>query len=413
MIEATHRNYGVFVEGTNYVTVQDLTVAHSFESCVLGIPFSDADPVEEYITFQRLRVFNCASMQPDFITAQHSHPDRLSSRGGIVLRASGAYDPPNLLSPAVLDSYVGTVDTYFGTDTLYAAGILFNGVDGGGSANRCLACGNFVSTTNSPGLNVTINLYTRSLARNNGGRVSRNELTNNQSNIGFTSIVGGMLDHNYVHESYGQGIQLGGNSSSVDGGPTGPVGGSQIIEKNTIANLGQSATRSLYNGIDCNSTSVLFSGFYEVGNTVINTWGAGVTFEGTGSGTAGCTAAHFWNNVVDQHYNSFGNAAASSTWTHDVDLPNSGNVLYLVNALHKGFDFRNNFYRTNPRQQVLVHTNNPNYSCESWLAAGPDSNTICDGTDPLFSNAQKGDFRPQSRSPLRVGRSTVIGAAPW
>ena len=402
VIEATHRNYGVFVEGANFVTVQDLAVAHSFESCALGIPYSDSDPVGEHLTFQRLRVFNCGSMRVDVLTPQHSHPAQMFSRGGIIVRASAGDDPPNLLSPAVLDSYVGTVDIYFGTDTIFAAGILLNGIDGGGPANHCVICGNFVSTTNSPGLNLTINLYSHSIIRNNGGRVSHNELTNNQSNIGFASIAGGMLDHNYIHKSYGQGIQLGGNSSSVDGGATGPVPGSQVIEYNTISNLGKNATLSLYNGIDCNSNAVLFSGFYEIGNTIVNTWGAGATFEGKGAGGAGCTAPHFWNNVIDQRYSYFGNGASHSTWMPSASVSNNSNALFLVNALHSNYDFKNNFYRVAPAQSVLVRTTNPSYTCADWVAKGPDNASTCNGADPLFANPANDDLRLQSASPLRA-----------
>ena len=401
-IEATHRNYGVFVEGTNHVTVQDLTLAHSFESCALGIPYSDTGSVGEFITFQRLRVFNCASMKSDVLTTQQTRPGFVLSRGGIVLRASAVANPPLLQSPAVLDSYVGTLDVYFGTDILNASGILLNGIDGGGNANHCVICGNFVSTTNGPGLNLTINLSGRSILRNNGGRVSRNELINNQSNIGFASIAGGMLDHNYVHKSYGQGIQIGGNSTSVDGGASGPVPGSQVIEYNTIANLGRNATFSLYNGIDCNSNSVLFSGFYEIGNTIANTWGAGATFEGRGAGGAGCTAPHFWNNVIDQHYNYFGNGANSPTWNASAAVSNNSNALFVVNALHTNYDFKNNFYRVAAAQHVIVRTNNPSYTCEAWSATGPDNATTCDGTDPKFANPANDDLRLQSSSPLRA-----------
>ncbi|WP_128912395.1 right-handed parallel beta-helix repeat-containing protein [Granulicella sibirica] len=414
VIEATHRIYGVFIEGTNYVTVQDLTVAHSFESCAQDIPYSDTDPVGSYITFQRLRVFNCTSLGNDYLTQQNTNLGLAHTRGGISVHASGAKNPPNLKSPAVLSSFVGTLDSYFASDNTYLAGINLNGIDGG-KENSCLACGNFVNTSTAPGIvyNTSLNFNAGSLPQNVGGRIANNELTNNQLGIGFTAISGGLLDHNYIHDSYGEGIQIGGYSSSTDGGPGGPVPGSQVISNNLIVNLGRSASRSLYNGIDCNTNSTLFSGFYEMHNTIVNTWGAGATFEGNGRN--GCTAPHFWRNVIDQNYPAFGNQAALPNWNPSMRSLNGGNLLYIVSGNHAGYDFHDNFYRGAPTQKVITRASAGSFNCEDWITNGPDRNSTCDGTDPMFLNPAANDFRIQTKSPLRSNQRNPrdIGAIPY
>ena len=413
VLEATHRLYGIFIEGTNYVTVQDLTIAHTFESCAQDIPYSDRDAVGGYVTFQRLKVFNCTSLGGDYLTQQNTNSGP-HTRGGISIHAGGTRSSPNVEYPAVLSSFVGTLDSYFASDNTDLAGINLNGIDGG-KENSCVACGNFVNTSNGPGIvyNASVNSVSGTPPQNTGGRVANNELTNNQLGIGFTATAGGMLDHNYIHDSYGEGMQIGGYSSSTDGGPGGPVAGSQVIANNLIVNLGRSASRSLYNGIDCNTNSTLFSGFYEISNTIVNTWGAGATFEG--SGRNGCTAPHFWRNVIDQNYPAFGNQGAVPNWNPNARSLNGGNLLYIVSAYHSGYDFHDNFYRGSPSQKVITRGSAGSFTCQAWLVSGPDRNSICDGTDPLFLNPAANDFRIQSRSPLRAtpGNPKDIGAIPY
>lgn len=393
--EATHRPYGIVLEGVNYVTVQGLTFEHAGSTCALSYPYaSDKGTyfVGEHNTFSGISAWNCAGIAPDSVV-QQENTNWL--RGGIVMYGDGQYQPRLVQGNEVVGSYVGMLDNYFAVPgDNNAAGIFATGQDGGGTANNCVVCSSKIQTVTSAGLVYSAQgtlAFNGNVIRINGGRIAGNEFTSNQGNIFFGDVAGGSVDHNYVHESYAEGLQLGGNSTSGSAAP-------QLISSNVIVNLGKGASLVGYNGIDCNSNAVV-QGVEIVHNTVWNTWGAGVTFEGIGTG--GCVSPVVEGNIIGQNAAPFpagGGLNASYIFyttpsVRAMGTPTADHNLYTMGGGNNFADGSSNFAQ--------------------WVAYWPETDSL--QSNPMFVNATTGNWRLQAGSPAR-GLSpdgTDAGALPF
>ena len=430
VISGTRRPYGILLSSVSYVTVQDIAIEHTQKSGLEDITYSNTGRysdqstvstywTNEYNVFQRLHIWNYG----DTVVDQYPMQGHFAhGEAGIMVSADGQYFPHLLRGIKILNNRIGIVDSYFGmygNATLYQAGIFATGIDGGGSANNLVIAGNYVSTVNgkgivysTQGISGTVSATYPTL-NNSGGRVSNNELTNNQGNIFFTSVDGGMADSNYIHESYGEGFQLGAASTSVLGTSTVPTLGSQVIAFNRIVHVWKSASQSNYNGIDCNSNSPGTDGVYELNNTIVDTWGAALTFENLATNasanpTYGCTRFHVHNNILSQNHLAFPQYSAYNT----------SNLLYYVAAQYAygGMDFSNNYYTISSGQNTLAHsgTGGTSFTASTFLAGFPDTNSAI-GTDAGFTNAAVMDLSLKPNSPaVGAGASGVdLGAMPY
>ena len=406
VIEATHRPYDVLIQGTNNVTVRDVILAHAQQSCMLVQPYSLTDSVANNITAENLDAFNCAGNEQDPI-AQSSGPNGNSQNGGtgnnlngdIVFQPSAGLTPLLLRHPKVLNSRAGTVDTYFSSAGGGSTGGIFvQAGDGGGPANDCVICGNVVATTNTLGALYStgrVSLKFGTIEQNNGGRMSANICTQTQGCFNFTGVKGGLVDHNFAYEAYGEPYQMGGSSTSVDGGTGGPVPGSQVWLGNRAANMGLDATGQLYNGFDCNTNSTAFSGYYVIGNAIYNVYAAGETFEQATLGSVqnpkvGCLNPHVWNNVFDNNAILFGNGNGRSTsWKTQADsLPNQSQIYYInPNLPPSTYDFRHNWYL---QSSGVTDVGSYGRTCAVMLKDFNDTTDACYGADPQFVNPLPG-----------------------
>ena len=232
---------------------------------------------------------------------------------------------------------------------------------------------------------------TGTTVRNNGGRIAGNDLTNNQGGLFFSATLGGSADTNYIHESYAEGIQLGGNTSSPSNAP-------QTIANNVIVNLGKGASLVGYNGIDCNSTAVI-TGLQITHNTIWNTWGAGATFEGIGSG--GCVSPVFEGNIVGQNAMMFPGGTTS----------NGSYIFYQVPSVRSMGTpvFDHNVYMMGSGYNFAYGYSN----FAQWAAGWPETNS--QQTNPMFVNAATGNWQLQAASPAREAgpNATDAGALPY
>ena len=430
VISGTRRPYGILLSSVSYVTVQDIAIEHTQKSGLEDVTYSNTGRysdqstvstywTNEYNVFQRLHIWNYG----DTVVDQYPMQGHFAhGEAGIMVSADGQYFPHLLRGIKIFNNKIGIVGSYFGmygSATSYQAGIFATGIDGGGSANNLVIAGNYVSTVNgkgiiysNQGLSGTLSATYPTL-NNSGGRVSNNELTNNQGNIFFTSVDGGLADGNYIHESYGEGFQLGSSSTSAQGTSTIPTLGSQVISFNRIIHVWKSASQSNYNGIDCNSNTPGTDGVYELNNTVVDTWGALLTFENLATNasanpTYGCTRFHVHNNILSQNHLAFPAYTGSNT----------SNLLYYVGAQYAygGMDFSKNFYTISSGQTTLAHsgTGGTSFSASTFLAGFPDTDSVI-GTDEGFTNFSALDLSLRSNSPaVGTGVSGVdLGAIPY
>ncbi len=381
--EGTRRSYGVLLEGTNYVTVTGLAVEHVRESGIAQITFpSDRNSyfAGEYNKIIGNDVWNYGNIVLDHAALQE-HASWVQA--GILIRCNGQYSPHLLRGNLISQNRVGTMDAYFalrGGATQYQAGIVAVGIDGGGAANHIVISNNYISTTNSAGIIYdTIGVYQSvGMPLNNGGRVTGNELTNNQGNILFTATRGGMEDHNIIHHSYGQGVQSGGGSLSTTSLP-------QTHAFDLIYHLGKGANGMMFNGFDCNSTTPA-AGIYWLNNTVYDTNSAAITFEGTGN--VGCTSPHVHNNIFDQ----------SGLRFPAFDMVNPSYLLFFVHGIGDNHpDFSNNLWVAGANR-MPYHSTALSYAWSTFSQAWPDrysGNVASAG----FVNPDAGDFHLLSSSP--------------
>ena len=364
----TRRPYGVLLTGANHVNVTGLTVARVLYSGIASIPFSNDNGTYltgEYVHVEKNRIFNYGSVTLDNQPLQ-AHVS--SSVGGVLIRPNGSYNPHLLRGILIAGNTIGMMDCYFGLRGQRGqSGIMAVGIDGGGPANNIVIENNFVSTVNAPGIIYSMeNTYTSSKPPllNNGGRVTGNELTNNQGNLFFTATAGGMEDHNRIHESYGEGVQSGGGSTSTPQQP-------QTHAFDLIYNLGASASAVGYNGFDCNGT---LSGAYWLNNTVVNTYAATITLEG------GCDSAHVHNNIFDQNELSFPD--------HQI---NKGYLMYYVSgSAHVQTDFSNNLW-INGANPKPFHGTADAFDCNTFFGGWPDPGSQCT-KEQVFRSVGAADF---------------------
>lgn len=386
--EGSQRAYGVLLYGVNYVTVKNITVEHTVESAIASIagPSAGTYFTGEHNSIINNKVFNYGTIVLDTLNIGGHLNGEVA---GILVRASGDYNPHLVQKNLIAGNYVGHMDGYFGVrSAVHSAGITAVGVDANGTENDIVVQNNYIATVNTRGIVYnTEGLLTNGglTLRNNGGRVTGNELVNNQGNIFFSTVDGGIADHNKIHDSFGEGIQSGGNSLSSSSAP-------QTFSYNLIYNLGLSASMELFNGFDCNGN--LVNGYW-TNNTVYNTYGADLTFEN------GCTYPHVHNNIFDQN---------AMEWPANDKLNASYLMYYVRGAGNLGPDFSNNVWVPGPQWHPFFGNHAP-FTCATFFSGWPDKNSVC-VTNPGFTNPAAGNFSLTSSSPaLKVAENgTKAGA---
>ena len=386
--EGTRRDYGVVLYGVNYVAVKGVAVEHTRQSAIIstGAPSLGTYFTGEHNQIVNNSVWNYGSIVGDAFPLGGNHISPIAS--GIMMRASGDYNPHLIQGAYVAGNYVGTMDAYFSMRQAPNAGIDLAGIDGGGTANNVVAEKNYIRTVNGRALVYDVNgLYLSSgtALRNLGGRVTSNEMTNNQGNLFFTNTVGGMDDHNKIHDSYGEGVQTGGGSISTASEP-------QVHAFNLIYDLNIDGNLEGFNGFDCNGTLV---GGYWLNNTVYNVYGGALTFE------TGCTNNHVHNNIFDQNALGF----------PDFKVINYGYVMYYdVGSGDVNPDFSNNIWVPGPQWHPFFGHGKA-YKCTAFFSAWPDKESACT-TNADFINPSAGNFGLAAGSPAMTAgeNGTKAGA---
>ena len=385
----SYRAFGVVLQSVNHVTVTGLAVAHVSEDCLLASAYSDSNRGGSYFTNEGNQIVgNQCWNYGSLVTARDPQQTHVNPAvAGILVVASGDANPHLLRGNAVTGNNVGTADGYMGASI--TDGIAMYNQDGGGKANTLEAAHNIVHTTLGRAL-VYSGVYP---LNNNGGRIAYNEAFDNQGNFFFGSTTGGRADHNYAHESYGEGIQIGGTSKSDGNGAD-----LHLLDHNLLVNLGKTSNGTAFNGIDCNTGGSddrpggSLDGVWEVNNTMFNTNSAGPTFE------PGCVRPHFYNNIVDQNYHMFPFDQTS--------VPNHSYLIYFTpGTFTTGFDFGHNLWT--PGTNLAPFRNK--FDCNGWLSSVETKNSAC-VPDPGFTNVQAGDFSLRPGAPaIGYGQVGVAG----
>ncbi len=345
VVEGSYRPYGVLLMSVNHVTVQDLTVERPQMMGIAMATWTDNSlaghyTTNEYNSVLNTQVWNWGNLGNGCVTARHSCS--MSGQAGILSQSysNGPRGGAPLRGTVISGNYVGRSDQYFAIRSMVQnGGIAAIGQNGAVISNNRIVtvnnqCLNYQAIMNSPA--------------NLGGDISYNYCGNNQGNYFFGTTTGGRLHHNIAANSYGEGIQIGGND----------YGG--MIDHNLLYNLGMMASTVGYNGIDCNGTGSYMT---LANNTIVNVYAASITLE------SGCDHADVVNNVLDMPHS------------------NGGTFYYYLPASFATATFRNNLYSTSSN----VHPWRYNYRLAQWKLVSGEADAV--QADPVFVNAAIGDYR--------------------
>ncbi len=364
VIEGSYRPYGVLLMSVNYVTVQDLTVERPQMMGIAMGTWTDNSlaghyKTNEYNSVLNTQVWNWGNLGNGCMTQRHRCG--YSGQAGIVSQAYGnvATGGTALAGTVISGNYVGRSDQYFAIRSMVQnAGIEAIGQNGAVISN------NRIVTVNNQCLNYNVQM---NAPLNVGGDIGYNYCGNNQGNFFFGTTTGGRLHHNIAANSYGEGIQIGGND----------YGG--MVDHNLLYNLGMMASTVGYNGIDCNGTGSYMT---LANNTIVNVYAAAITLE------TGCDHAYVVNNVLD------------------VPLSNSGAFYYYLPASFATATFRNNLYS----ETSGVHPWRYNYLLAQWKVVSGETDAV--QANPVFVDAGAGDYRLASNSLGINSALTVTGDTP-
>ncbi len=348
-VQASVRRYGVSLKGVNYVAVTNLRMIHAAKAGLLATTSTSGG--NEYGTVQNDVFWNDADRTSDADTR---------GEGAIYIMApmDGTAQGGGLRGWVVADNAVGRIDSAMAV-SYSRSGIYLSGTAGAAVRN------NFVATVEAVGISVATDGKGPACTE---PVVSGNLLTDNQGNLRISGCAKALVDSNIIRNSAGYGVQTGGNSLAP------------VLTHNVIHDLAASASKGLYNGVDCNGGAPNGTLAY---NSISAVWGAEATLE------VGCD---HWT-VHDNYFDSSNNAG------------NGGLTLYIRQESLPGMQFQNNHYNVTPttNRQFNVGAGQPGvntYHDVTWWQANQDT------------TAKTGEPAPKETAIASGGRLTNLAAAP-
>jgi hypothetical protein len=318
------RFYNIVATSRNYLVFNGFQLVRAARSGLLAnsnVDNSTGNITNEYITVQNLTIFNWGNTAGKYATD--------GGAGGIYVWGLPSHTQRSLRGWLVQANNCGRADTL--PVLTYHVGC----IDVEGTVSAVITM-NTVASINSLGI-TTREYYSGDPCRS--PTISNNDVSNSQGNLQVAGCPNAIVQNNTIHDSYGYGIGVGGN-----GDPSHPVGatGVQLIN-NTITNLGPSADKTLYNGVDCNTGA---SGGTASGNRISAVAGNNITLEAdsyiSSIQTMPCSGWQLINNVFDSSHNTMQNGGA----------PGRTGPVYIRDASLPGLWFQNNTY--------ILHPNYPN-----------------------------------------------------
>lgn len=362
VLEGSNRPYGVLLMSVNHVTVQDLTVERPQMLGIALATWTDNSlaghyTTNEYNSVLNTQVWNWGNLGDGCVPSRHRCS--MSGEAGILSQSysNGPRGGAPLRGTVISGNYVGRSDQYFAIRSMVQNG----GIEAIGQ-NGAIISNNRIVTVNNQCLNYQSIMNSPA---NLGGDIGYNYCGNNQGNFFFSTTTGGRVHHNIAANSYGEGIQIGGND----------YGG--MIDHNLLYNLDRMASMVGFNGIDCNGTGSYMT---LANNTIINVWGAGLTLEN------GCDHALITNNVFSMPYT------------------NAGTFYYYLAPSFATATFHNNLYSTS----INVHPWRHNYRLAQWKIVSGE--TDAQQSDPMFVNPAIGDYR-LANSSTGMGSPLAVNGA--
>ena len=266
-VSGTMRPYGILIQSVSDVSISELQVARVGIAGIVDQAYRTAATTGftgDNFTVDNVNLYNVGGVEGSTLFAPATaggKQTRLDLGGGIVVASSnvpGATSTQLVKGVVIKNVSCNRVDSPYGVHGSLAC-IRLVGTDSFEVTQNQLRSVNAAgfAMSNWPGV-TTISA---------AGHLANNEVTDNaDGNIFFGGTVGGLVEHNWVHDSFGEGIQSGGGESG------------STFAYNLIANLGANPSGGLFNGFDCNGGN---AGSFWEHNTVYDVAGNPMTFEGT------------------------------------------------------------------------------------------------------------------------------------
>lgn len=367
-ITGTYRNTNITLRDANWITISGIQGAHAQKQGFVCFAYSDSQggsyPTCENNTYAYNKIWNWGDISSDNTYLQSGTSVKMSLiECALCFHADFGSTAHLLAGDKTTRNWVLTNDSYIGLRggaATYTAGIYLLGLDGGGTANNLVADHNLIRTINSRGMVFNTDTLSGGVL-NNGGGIAWNEFVNNQGNLFFGFMRYGRVYDNLCRDSYGQCIQLGGNS-------VGPY----LIDHNVLANNAEDYQKVDYNLIDGNGGCP--NGEFS-SNTLFNPWGSAVTQE------IGCPGGNIHDNIIATKYNLFPSFSTGS---------GSNAYYYNINSYTGGYQASHNYFfltTSVPHPFQIAGTGGTAYTTAQYNASWPDSTSVFGG-DPQFVNPE-------------------------
>ncbi len=448
----TARPYGIQLVGTTGVNVNHIQFAHNVKGGLRCSPYGST--AYAYFPCENMEWHHLAVYDFGDVTGKSPVAQQVGTQpfqGGIIIDAGYDTIPHLEVGNKLHDNYSGRSlsqagaawSAYFQDGTQTVGGVTTNrpvisnsravntgicifyqgtGSKGSYPYTATQPAGSIASAANPTGLLVNWNPTSHNYASlSKGGLVSNNECSGFIAGaIFYSSVMGGEIKNNYLHDGYGEGVQLGGGSTSSYAGDY----TTQKTDFNIFSNTGYTPYAGGYNAIDSNNGGSATSStivaptanawgpitVHQVldDNTIINPVAGGITAE------PGEQESEVMRNAIDMSSNG------SLTQQPHPENPVgqcSGNPYYSIQlsvALGNGPQYMNNAIGcTGPTSNYVIQLNgattyaakcaNLSSFWQTQNANSPSDNSKCDMTaeDPSpawFVNKAAGNFTPTAGS---------------
>jgi hypothetical protein len=278
------RSYGVNLNGVNTTTINGIEVIRTAKSGIYSSSTSTTNVIQNNV------LFNIGDTLGDSTPFSGAN----NSEGAI-------YISPNytasLTGEQVLGNWIGRMD--FNSSALSAsqAGVQLYGSTG------TIVRGNKFATVNGAALQLTDAAGTSCVSP----VVENNEFTSSQGNIWIQGCSAAVITYNLVHDSFGNGLEIGSGFQTADQTNNAPY-----VAFNDIHDILPAYSNGLFNGIDTNYAT---NGTYYM-NRIYRVSAAGLTLEGSGSSATSSSGSTVNYNQIDasQNYGATGSPSSGTAY---------------------------------------------------------------------------------------------------
>jgi hypothetical protein len=396
------RAYGVELGGLSSVTIDGLEIVRAAKSGIVA----GSNVVGATNVIQNNVIFNTGDSLGDNANQGYGAGNAEGSIFAFV--AFGASAPTGW---QIIGNWIGQDDFPDSSLNTTLSGIMTFGLGGQ------IVKGNKVATVHGSAMQISDSNSTVCTSPD----VENNEVVNSEGNLNFEGCQSDIIVSNQVHDSFGNGIEIGGGNDGSDVSNNAPY-----IAGNTIHDMAPAYANGQYNGIDVNHATNGIA----TANTIYRVANDGMTLEADSGASSGWQV---YGNTLDASSNTFDNGTACTSsnrcfaiYVRDTSL--SGGLTMRSNTLvgNSGTGYLTRFGATSSGDtthdltQLIFDQSYPNYETPGtpiiYSAAGtavPTCTTALKGLQLTVSDATTPTYLGTYTSGGAVVAPVVCTGSAW